>query len=112
MHHVESNGPSDLSSTIRYQRDSLFHFMCYLFRFCFLIWLELPRYFFVTRKNRKMAIRAALGEISTYALYASMYMWMGKRAVVVFIVPFVLLRIGLMIGNFGMSAELFVNHPS
>jgi hypothetical protein len=29
MHHVEDNMPEDLSSTMRYQRDSFLHFLHY-----------------------------------------------------------------------------------
>ncbi len=41
-HHMEENGPGDLSSTLRYQRDSAFHLACYLSRFVFWNWIELP----------------------------------------------------------------------
>ena len=50
-HHVENNGPGDLSSTIRFQRDEFFDFLCYVSRFLFLIWIELPIYFI--RKNKR-----------------------------------------------------------
>ena len=49
-HHVEGNGPNDLSSTIRYQRDSVWDFAQYVGRFYFLIWLDLPMYFLRNRK--------------------------------------------------------------
>ena len=64
-HHVEGNGPDDLSSTIRYQRDDVFHFLHYVGRFLFFIWLELPLYFY--RKNKtNLAIRALLSEMGSY----------------------------------------------
>ena len=37
MHHVENNLPDDLSSTMRYQRDSFLHFLVYFGRFFFFI---------------------------------------------------------------------------
>jgi hypothetical protein len=45
-HHVEGNGPDDLSSTLRYQRDSVIDFLAYEARFLVLCWAELPLYFF------------------------------------------------------------------
>ena len=33
MHHAEDNQPADLSSTVRYRRDSFLHFLVYFFRF-------------------------------------------------------------------------------
>lgn len=36
-HHLENNGPDDLSSTIRYQRDNLFHFVLFVAQFLILV---------------------------------------------------------------------------
>ncbi|GAB0135681.1 hypothetical protein EsDP_00004010 [Epichloe bromicola] len=67
-HHVEANGPDDLSSTIRYQRDSIPDFLHYVGRFFFLVWFDLPIYFL--RKSRPgMAFKTAASEIGTYAFY-------------------------------------------
>ena len=41
MHHVEDNMPGDLSSTMRYRRDSFPHFLVYFGRFFFGIFFEL-----------------------------------------------------------------------
>ena len=41
MHHMEDNMGEDLSSTLRYQRDSPLHFLVYFSRFFFLILVEL-----------------------------------------------------------------------
>ncbi|KAI9641989.1 hypothetical protein NHQ30_009859 [Ciborinia camelliae] len=51
-HHVEGNGPDDLSSTLRYQRDDIIDFLKYWGRFMFFVWLELPLYFFRTKKTK------------------------------------------------------------
>ena len=42
MHHAEDNMREDLSSTIRFQRDSFLHFLVYFSRFFFLASIELP----------------------------------------------------------------------
>ncbi|KAI7153301.1 acylamide-delta3(E)-desaturase [Hortaea werneckii] len=102
-HHVEGNGPGDLSSTIRYQRDDIGHFLHYVGRFMFLIWLELPLYF-IQRKKYNLGIRAFLSEISSYAFMYGMWRWNPKPATFVFLLPFFLLRIGLMVGNWGQHA--------
>lgn len=97
-------GPDDLSSTIRYQRDSPLHFTHYVARFLFLIWLELPLYF--TRKGKPaLALRSFVSEIASYAFFAYTTSHFSPRAATfVFLVPFGLLRIALMVGNFGQHA--------
>jgi len=102
-HHVEGNGPGDLSSTIRYQRDDISHFLHYVGRFMFFIWLELPLYF-IQRKKYNLGVRAFLSEISSYAFMYGMWRWNPKPATFVFLLPFFLLRIGLMVGNWGQHA--------
>ncbi|OJJ46487.1 hypothetical protein ASPZODRAFT_132560 [Penicilliopsis zonata CBS 506.65] len=103
-HHVEGNGPDDLSSTIRYQRDELRDFLCYVARFVFLVWFELPLYFF--RKGHYLqGCKAGAWELASYASIYALFRWGNARATVfVFIVPLVLLRMGLMIGNWGQHA--------
>ena len=110
-HHVEGNGPDDLSTTIRYQRDSLVDFLCYVGRFYFFIWLDLPLYFL--RKNRpEMAIQAACSECLTYLFYYVMVTVVNTRATIfVFIIPCMLLRIGLMVGNWGQHALVDPDQP-
>ncbi|KAF2210050.1 hypothetical protein CERZMDRAFT_86373 [Cercospora zeae-maydis SCOH1-5] len=103
-HHVEGNGPEDLSSTIRYQRDNVWHFLHYLGRFLFLIWLDLPLYFL--RKNRtKLALKSFFSEIASMSFILFMTTKVNLRAsIFTLIIPFVLLRLGLMIGNWGQHA--------
>ncbi|PGG96952.1 hypothetical protein AJ79_09394 [Helicocarpus griseus UAMH5409] len=103
-HHVEGNGPGDLSSTLRYQRDSVFDFMCYVARFFFLVWLELPLYF-VRRRKYGMAVRAGAWELADYMFIYLLYRFVNVRATVfVLVLPLVLLRVGLMVGNWGQHA--------
>ena len=102
-HHVESNGPDDLSSTIRYQRDELSHFCMYVGRFLVLIWLELPLYF-VRKGKRDLAAKSALSEFCSYAFIYKMTQYNPRASLFVLILPFCLMRIGLMVGNFGQHA--------
>ncbi|OAL74084.1 acylamide-delta3(E)-desaturase [Trichophyton violaceum] len=103
-HHVEGNGPEDLSSTIRYQRDELRDFLAYVGRFLFLVWIELPLYF--TQKGKYgMAAKAAGWELSTYAVLAVLFVRADARATVfVFLLPLLLMRIAMMVGNWGQHA--------
>jgi hypothetical protein len=110
-HHVESNGPDDLSSTLRYQRDSLTHFLCYLGRFYFLVWLELPLYF-LSRKRPLMALQAGGWELASYGSYVMLVAKFGwQPTFFVFIFPLLLLRIGLMVGNWGQHAFVDADEP-
>lgn len=100
MHHVEANGPNDLSSTLRYQRDSPYDFLCYLGRFLFGVGIELPLYFW--RKNKKAtAIKAAVNEASCLSMIAIIATYDTKAAMFTLVLPLCILRIGLMVGNWG-----------
>nr|KMM67546.1 hypothetical protein CPAG_03880 [Coccidioides posadasii RMSCC 3488] len=102
-HHVEGNGPDDLSSTIYYQRDDLFNFLCYLGRFLFFIWLELPLYFLQNGKAI-LGIKAAFWEISSYLVIYFLARFHWNATLFAFILPFFLLRLALMVGNWGQHA--------
>jgi hypothetical protein len=102
-HHVEGNGPEDLSSTIRYQRDELGHFLMYVGRFIAFIWIELPLYFL--RKHKPaLALKAAASEMISYAFIYFLARTNFYPTLFVFIIPLFLMRIGLMVGNYGQHA--------
>lgn len=106
-HHVEGNGPNDLSSTLRYQRDNMWHFLHYVGRFYFFIWFDLPRYFIRTGKLG-LAFKAAFWELSYYKTLFVLFRLNPRATFVVLLLPLLLLRAGLMVGNFGQHA--FVDH--
>ena len=109
-HHLEGNGPEDLSSTIRYQRDDLFNFLHYVGRFYFLIWLDLPLYFL--RKGRTTnAMKTAFWELSNYATLYTLYRLNSQATTFVFLCPLLLLRFGLMVGNWGQHAFVDADEP-
>lgn len=110
-HHVEGNGPDDLSSTLRYQRDSLPDFLCYLGRFYFLVWLELPLYF-LAKRRLAIAAKTAFWELSSYATYVALAKMVSWRATLfVFVLPLLVLRVGLMVGNWGQHAFVDPDEP-
>jgi hypothetical protein len=96
-------GPDDLSSTVRYQRDDLFHFLHYYLRFLLLVWLELPLYFIKKRKTN-LALRAFTSEVSSYIFFYTMTKLHPRASTFVFLLPFAILRLGLMVGNWGQHA--------
>ncbi|EED12210.1 conserved hypothetical protein [Talaromyces stipitatus ATCC 10500] len=111
-HHVEGNGPGDLSSTIRYQRDSIPDFLHYVLRFMFFVWIELPLYFFRHGKFL-LGLKAFFWEFSTYITIAVLYSYVDARATIfAFILPLFMLRIGLMVGNWGQHALVDEEEPT
>ncbi|KAJ3369342.1 hypothetical protein HDU91_007310 [Kappamyces sp. JEL0680] len=111
-HHVEDNGPEDLSSTIWYDRDNWLHFAVYFFRFYFLIGLELP-YYFVKKGQTKWAVNCFVGEYGTLVFLASFFWVCADPRSVIFawFVPLNLARIGMMSGNWTQHAFLAQDDP-
>ncbi|KAK9778586.1 putative Fatty acid desaturase domain-containing protein [Seiridium cardinale] len=109
-HHVEGNGPDDLSSTMRYQRDSLPHFLHYFGRFLLFVWLELPLYFF-SKKRFSLGAKTGFWELSSYAMLYSAYKYNPQAAICVLLLPLALMRFGMMIGNWGQHAFVDPDEP-
>lgn len=111
-HHIENNGPNDLSSTLTYQRDSVIDFLKYFGRFFFLVWIELPIYFF-GKKQYRSGLVVFVCEVSTFVFY-SLLTWYSKNWLGVFCVlwlPFILMRLGMMSGNWGQHAFVDPDDP-
>lgn len=103
-HHVEGNGPDDLSSTVRYQRDDVWNFLHYVGRFYFFVWFDLPRYFFRKRKP-ELAFKAGACEIANYVFLYTMFNHVNAPATFfALLMPLAVMRLGLMIGNWGQHA--------
>ncbi len=110
MHHAEGNLPPDLSSTMRFQRDSFVDFLRYFFRFFFLIIPDMMRY--QAKKSRWQLIRRMLaGELGFYALCAGLSLISWQATLVVFVIPFVLCRFLMMAGNWGQHAFVDASDP-
>jgi fatty acid desaturase len=111
MHHPENNLEADLSSTMRYQRDSAVDFAQYFFRFFLFGLVELTLYF--GRKGRRsLMLRVAAGELLFWALLACLAVFVDWRAtVVVFVVPFVVARFAMMAGNWAQHAFIDEKSP-
>lgn len=110
-HHVEGNGPDDLSSTIRYQRDDVWHFLHYVGRFYFLIWFDLPRYF-IRKRKPGLAFKAAACEMTSYTILYTLFTRVNAGATAfVFLLPLAIMRLGMMIGNWGQHAFVDDSEP-
>lgn len=100
MHHVEGNGPDDLSTTIYYQRDEVTEFLRYLFSFLLFSWIQLPYYFYKNKKYQ-LAVKAFIQEISCLSLVFYLTYVNTRPAVFTLVLPLLVMRIGMMVGNWG-----------
>lgn len=111
MHHPENNLPEDLSCTMGYQRDSVFAFLHYFFSFFLFGFPDLTNYHW--RKKRFDFMRwVVTGELSFYLLCIGLSFINWQATLIVFIIPFVIARFGMMAGNWGQHAFIDANDPA
>jgi fatty acid desaturase len=103
MHHEENNMEEDASTTIYYQRDSIKDFFKYYLHFIFLGFKDTFAYMFA-RKKKKYYMRLTFGECSFYLLCIVMCFINLKAALWVLIIPFLLSRLVMMLGNWTQHA--------
>lgn len=109
MHHMEDNMPEDLSSTLRYRRDSFLHFLVYFGRFFLLVVFELPAYLF--RKGRRsMAERVIVFEAAHELIIVGVMLVDWRFGLACFLIPAVTVRFMMMAGNWGQHAFINVAH--
>lgn len=111
MHHVEDNFPEDLSSTMRYRRDSFLHFLVYFGRFFLFILGELTAYLLRKRRTR-MARRAFFGELAHLAIVGAAVAFDWRFGVIAFAIPTFMVRFLMMVGNWGQHAFLNTARPN
>lgn len=111
MHHVEDNEADDLSSTMRYRRDSFLGFLHYFGRFLFFILGELAAYL-VRKRRYRMARRAVAGELGHWAVIAAACAADWRFGVVAFVIPTLAVRFAMMVGNWGQHAFLNTDRPN
>ena len=111
MHHVEDNMPEDLSSTMRYQRDSFLHFLVYFARFFFLVLVELTLYLH-KRKRKTMARRALVGDLVHQSVIALVLVLDWRFGLIAFALPMIACRFAMMAGNWGQHAFLNTAAPN
>jgi fatty acid desaturase len=103
MHHPENNLATDLSTTMRYRRDSLAHWLHYLFSFL-TVGPALLAVYHWRKHNKKMLQRMLLGELSFYALVGVLAALNWRATLVVFVIPVLLVRTLMMAGNWAQHA--------
>lgn len=110
MHHPENNLAEDLSTTIRYQRDSLRGWLHYLGSFLSVGLPSLARYH-ATQGNRKLLKRLLIGETSFWLVVLAAFAVNWQAALVVFVIPVLTIRTLMMAGNWGQHAFVDAADP-
>ncbi|MFB6455442.1 fatty acid desaturase family protein [Chitinophaga sp. Hz27] len=110
MHHPENNMPEDESSTMSYQRDSFRGFMHYLGSFFFAGVYHLCTYF-VRKKRKRLLMRSVRGELFFIAACVGLSFINFPATFVVFILPFIISRIIMMVGNWAQHAFISAEDP-
>ena len=111
MHHPENNLKDDISSTLPYRRDSFVDFLRYFLRFLFVGIFDLTQYF-ARKRRRSLMLRCLVGELSFIAGVILLFVFSDWRAtLVVFVVPLVVTRFGMMAGNWAQHAFIDEEAP-
>ena len=110
MHHVENNLADDLSSTMRYRRDSFPHFVLYFVRFMAFSHVELWAYLH-SRNRGALARRAIFSDALHLSAIAGLCFVRWRPALVAFLVPYVVVRFLMMFGNWGQHAFIDPSRP-
>ena len=111
MHHPENNQPEDLSSTMKYERDSIVAFLRYLVSFYFTGVLQLVIYF-KNKKRTKYSLRVLTGESFFLLLSVFLCFYNLKAALSVFILPLIFIRFAMMAGNWAQHAFIDAAKPA
>jgi hypothetical protein len=110
MHHPENNLARDISTTLPYVRDSAFDFARYFLRFFFAGIFELSLYF-VRTGRRSLLVRTVVGEALFLCSVAALLVVNWRATLVVFVIPFVVVRFAMMAGNWAQHAFIDRSAP-
>jgi fatty acid desaturase len=110
MHHADDNLPVDRSSTMRFQRDSFVDFLRYMFRFMFAVSFDLVAYH--RGKNRRKGVeKAIVGEGCMLVAIIALTVINWRASLFVAILPSLLMRFFMMVGNWGNHAFIDPKAP-
>lgn len=98
MHHIENNQGKDISATMYYQRDNMFHFLFYWMRHLFAIWIELGFYLFRTGRFRQTLV-VYFEAMAWYFILYALYCVRPRVTWVLLICPHIITSFFLMFGN-------------
>ncbi|MFI5185436.1 MAG: fatty acid desaturase family protein [Chitinophagales bacterium] len=110
MHHIESNMPDDTSSTMAYQRDSLYHFLKYWARFM-VRGLNDTFFYLLHKKRRKLYMQLGFNELFFFISVIALCFLNLKATLVIFILPWLFARLVMMIGNWAQHAFVDPTEP-
>jgi len=110
MHHRENNLDDDLSSTMHYQRDSFVDFLKYFGTFFFTVIPTLALYF-DGKHQLKLRNRVIRGELFFWILCLALWFVSWQATLAVFIIPLVISRLVMMIGNWAQHSFIDVDDP-
>jgi fatty acid desaturase len=110
MHHREENLAGDLSSTMRFQRDSATGWLRYVGRFLSVGLLDLTLYMKRGHRERLMR-RIIVGELGYWTVFACLFAVRPAAALVVLAAPLLLIRCLMMAGNWAQHAFIASDKP-
>ena len=110
MHHPENNMPDDESSTMFYQRDSALSFLRYLADFLVVGLPHLAAYLHRTRK-RTLYRQLLRGEVTYVVALVALAFLNLPATLAVFVVPVLVTRSVMMLGNWSQHAFIDANTP-
>jgi fatty acid desaturase len=110
MHHRENNLEEDLSSTMGYQRDSLRDFFKYFADFFFTVIPTLALYF-NSRQQLKLRNKVIRGEVAFFIICALLCLISWQATIVVFLLPLVISRFIMMVGNWAQHSFVDADDP-
>lgn len=110
MHHREENLADDLSSTMRFRRNRLDHWLRYYGRFLFVGLFELAHYFW-RKKQYKLFARVVVGEGVYWSLLGVLAWLKPAETFVVWLGPLLLIRTLMMMGNWAQHAFVCAERP-
>ncbi len=103
MHHAEENGPGDLSSTERFERDRIGAWLLYWGRFMSVGVFDLAAYLRRTGRAR-LHRRVLVGEGLFWSAVVALSIVDFRATFVVFLVPLLVMRTLMMAGNWAQHA--------
>ena len=110
MHHPEGNLEDDDSSTMQFQRDSFRDFMKYFVKFFFTGLLNTIDYFH-KRNRTKLKMMLIRGELALYLFWILLSLVNFPATFFVFILPFIISRFIMMLGNWTQHAFVDYDEP-
>lgn len=110
MHHPEDNLPGDLSSTMRFQRDSTLDFLRYYVRFALIGVAELAVYHW-RRRHLRLVVHLVAGQVFFYGLCVALGLWHLPPTLVVFVIPWIVTNFIQLAGNWGQHAFVDPDEP-